>query len=118
MNYKFREKQSEHQFLKRTSEFDYHHMTPRDRGGSSVDSNFIRLELYRHDALHYLFFNMTLKEIIRFLKGLRSIEDLYSRRPYSKNAVKLLFHNMTLSEIIFCLKRIKRIKKKLWSYKL
>ncbi len=94
-----------HQFLKRTRVTQEHHLTPSSRGGESITSNLLDIELYRHVAWHYLFQNMTLDEIINYLNSIGTIDILY-KKPYGKNAVNLLFHDMTLSEIVFCLKRI------------
>ena len=99
----------EHKFLIRTKWSEGHHLTAQSRGGESVESNLLLLELYRHTALHYLFENRTLSEIIAFLKSMDDISWLY-RKEYSVNAIHLLFGDMSLADIIICLMRIRAIK--------
>ena len=51
-----------------------HHLTPRSRGGSSLDSNLLNMDLHRHQAWHLLFKNLTLHEIIELLQRLEKIK--------------------------------------------
>jgi hypothetical protein len=45
-----------------------HHLTPKSRGGEKRNpSNIILLRVERHEAMHYLFGNKTLEEIIQLL---------------------------------------------------
>lgn len=53
-----------------------HHLTPRSRGGNSNPSNICFLDIERHNALHFLFGNRTLDEIIILLQKLRSFQNL------------------------------------------
>lgn len=99
----------DHKFQIRTMFFEDHHLTASERGGQSVNSNLLYLEAYRHTAIHYLFDNMTLCEIIDYLKSLDFISDMYEKE-YSENAVYLLFGYMSLDEIIICLMRLRALK--------
>lgn len=64
-----------HQFKKRAGFTDDHHLRPSSRGGQSIHSNLLRIDAYRHDAIHLLFGNHTLDEIIEILLRLRRIKN-------------------------------------------
>lgn len=70
-----REKQKVHQFKKRAHALDEHHLTPRSRGGESIESNLSNLDLYRHDAWHLLFGDLTLDEIIMLLQRFKQVKN-------------------------------------------
>jgi len=72
---------------KRAGKMSEHHLRPRSRGGSSVESNLLRLDIRRHEAWHLLFQNRTLMEVIVLLlrvykikkkqaKSLKSLAEL------------------------------------------
>jgi hypothetical protein len=64
----------------RQHKFNKHHLTPRSKGGQSVGSNLLRMDISRHNAWHLLFGNLTLTEIIALLTKLRMIKELKSVR--------------------------------------
>ena len=70
-----REKQKVHQFKKRAYAFDEHHLKAKSRGGQDIDSNVSNLDLYRHDAWHLLFGDLTLDEIIKLLQRFKRIKS-------------------------------------------
>jgi len=53
---------------------NHHHLTPRSRGGSSLNSNLLTIDMERHNAWHFLFGNKTLQEIIDLLERLKQIK--------------------------------------------
>jgi hypothetical protein len=53
--------------LKRYRGRNYHHLTPRSRGGRDTKDNLLLTKTYRHQAWHILFDNRTLEEVIRLL---------------------------------------------------
>ena len=53
-----------------------HHLTPRSRGGKSVPSNLLLIDIERHYFWHKLFGNRTLDEVISLLERLRRINGL------------------------------------------
>lgn len=69
-----RKSHEEHQFKGRAGWNDNHHLTPRSRGGSTLGSNLCRVDAYRHDAVHLLFGNHTLDEIILILQRLQRMK--------------------------------------------
>ena len=48
-----------------------HHLRPRSRNGSDLDSNLLILWRNKHDAWHLLFGNRTLGEIINVLNRMK-----------------------------------------------
>jgi len=64
-------KYSEHQFKKRAGKKNKHHLTPKSRGGKKSKYNEAELDIYRHNAWHLLFHNLTLDEVIELLKRFR-----------------------------------------------
>jgi hypothetical protein len=70
-----REKRKIHQFKHRAGYNDNHHLTPKCRGGESIRSNLLNMDCYKHDALHLLFGNRTLEEIIEFLQEIKRRKD-------------------------------------------
>jgi len=69
-----REKREVHQFKHKAGFTDEHHLKNKSSGGSSIMSNLIQLDAYRHDALHLLFGNKTLREIIELLERVEQIK--------------------------------------------
>ena len=60
--------------LKRAKGQNKHHLTPRSRGGLSVPSNLLRLDIEKHDCWHKIFGNRTLDEVIRVLQRLKEVK--------------------------------------------
>jgi hypothetical protein len=58
----------------RAGKFNQHHLRPSSRGGQTISSNLIRMDINRHDAWHLLFNNLTLTEIIEILTRLKNIK--------------------------------------------
>ena len=97
-----------HKFKHKAGFTNTHHLKALTDGGQTVSSNLIRLDAYRHCAIHYLFSNKSLSSIIDLIEN-----DLpYRKLEYSSNAWKLLFGNKNKFEVIALLKRVKRIKSK------
>ena len=65
---------SQHQFKELAGWTDEHHLKPRSAGGQSIDSNMLRIDAYRHDAIHLLMGNKSLDEIILLLQRLQRIK--------------------------------------------
>jgi hypothetical protein len=65
----------------RSGTFNLHHLRPKSRGGSSTESNLLKMDISRHNALHLLFGNLTLLEIIELLKRVYEIKE---RQRFSK----------------------------------
>jgi len=63
---------------KRAGDKNRHHLRPRSRGGDSLESNLLVMDIERHNAWHFLFKNLTLNEIIELLERVRAMKS--SRR--------------------------------------
>lgn len=59
---------------KRAGKTNRHHLRPRSRGGDSLESNLLVMDIERHNAWHFLFSNLTLDETIELLERLRSMK--------------------------------------------
>ena len=70
-----RESRDRHKFKRRAGFKDKHHLKPKSRGGQSISSNLLELDAYRHDAIHLLFGDKTLDEIIELLMRLKHIKE-------------------------------------------
>jgi len=69
-----RQHKSEHQFKMRAGWTDEHHLKNKKNGGQAIKSNLIKLDAYRHDAIHLLFGDKSLREIIELLQRLERIK--------------------------------------------
>lgn len=67
-----RQKRCVHQFKKRAGVTDQHHLKP---GGSSISSNLLNIDIYRHDAWHLLFGNKSINEVILLLSEVRNRKE-------------------------------------------
>lgn len=56
-----------------------HHLTPRSRGGQSIESNLLWIDIERHNAWHAIFGNKTLDEVIELLIRLRDSKSKQKR---------------------------------------
>lgn len=113
MNNIKRQKRKLHGFKNRAGSNDEHHIkTPCSRGGETINSNLLLIDVYRHDAWHLLFNNQTLKEIIAILQKYPDSKSfLFTINNYYKhNAFHLLFGDKSLNRVVIFLKRIERIK--------
>ena len=68
----------------RSKDFDNHHMTPKQRGGSSVEYNLLYMNKRRHQALHLLFNNLTWNEIEELVHRVRMIKEKKRAEFYRK----------------------------------
>ena len=68
---------------KRAGLMSEHHLKPRSRGGSSIQSNLLRMDLRRHEAWHLLFSNLTLLEIILLLGRVYKIKKEQAKQWHS-----------------------------------
>jgi hypothetical protein len=59
---------------KRSDKFDDHHILARSRGGQSIESNLLYMNLRRHQAFHLLFNNLTLDEASELLKRVSNLK--------------------------------------------
>lgn len=66
-----RQKRRIHCFKKRAGFNDKHHLKPREQGGQSIQSNLLTIDVYRHDAIHLIFGNKSLDEIIALLQRVK-----------------------------------------------
>lgn len=66
-----REKRKVHKFKKKAGWNDEHHLKP---GGETIPSNLLKIDAYKHDALHLLFGNKSLDEIIALLQRLKKLK--------------------------------------------
>jgi hypothetical protein len=64
----------------RSGVFNKHHLKPGSRGGQSIDSNLLRMDVNRHNAWHLLFSNLTLTEIINLLQRLKGIKKKQAKK--------------------------------------
>lgn len=113
------------------SEWNYHHLTPRCRGGRKEKSNLLRLNRRRHEFWHFIFGNRTLPEVICLLYQLvkksrrwwRQLSPPKSKRRKEKRkwgffqlVTKIhdywsfVFGDRTIEEVLSILVRLRRIK--------
>jgi hypothetical protein len=52
---------------KRCNKFNYHHIKNKTNGGEKIESNLLRLDIERHNAWHFLFGNMSFREVADLL---------------------------------------------------
>lgn len=52
-----------------------HHLKPKSRGGQSLDSNLLDIDIERHNAWHQLWRNLTLEEVISLLIRLKRMKQ-------------------------------------------
>jgi len=57
--------------MKRSGKKNKHHLIPRSRRGNSNPENLLVLDTSHHIAWHFLFGNLTLKEIIALLQRMQ-----------------------------------------------
>lgn len=75
------EKVSVHKFKRRAGWKDKHHWQNKCRQGTDDDWNKSEIDAYRHSAIHLLFGNRSLDEIIELLQRLKSIKELQRFKP-------------------------------------
>lgn len=52
-----------------------HHLRPRSRGGESLESNLLWIDIEKHQSWHVIFKNLTLDEVISLLKRVKRAKD-------------------------------------------
>jgi len=57
-----------------------HHLRPKSRGGQSIESNLLWMDIERHKIWHILFKNLTLDEVINLLIRVKRIKDSQKRQ--------------------------------------
>jgi len=60
---------------KRKKHCNRHHLKNKCRGGQSVESNLLWIDIERHKAWHILFRNLNLDEVIDLLIRVRRLKD-------------------------------------------
>ncbi len=53
---------------KRYNGRNFHHLTPRSRGGKDTDDNLLLIEIEKHEAWHKMFGIKTAKEVLALLE--------------------------------------------------
>lgn len=91
---------------KRDTFLTRHHILPRHRKGKSIPSNTLKLWRDRHDAVHFLFGNQTLNEIVYDM-------NYYWYKHKDTKHWKLLFRDLPLLEVVRLLERTIKIKSSL-----
>ena len=76
------EKKRQRREFVRNGKMSEHHLKPRSRGGQSIQSNLLKLDIRRHEAWHLLFGNLTLPEIIQLLERVYNIKELQRFKKY------------------------------------
>jgi|GEM_PF-5817335 len=77
--------------------YNYHHLKPRSRGGTSIDSNMLFIKIRRHNAWHRLFGNSTPHQIETMLS-------------HFEKDFKIVFGDVTFLEAVEILKRLMSMK--------
>lgn len=98
----------EHKFKYLSGVHNFHHNIAESLGGQKTPQNLIRIDMFRHQAYHYLFQNRTLIEASYLLLKVRSFN---SRGYYSREAYHLLFGNRTFEEASDFLLRLDNLKR-------
>jgi len=52
---------------KRSNVFNYHHIKNKVNGGEKIGSNLLRMDRERHNAWHFLFGNLSFREVSELL---------------------------------------------------
>jgi len=97
----------EHKFQYRSRVTNKHHILAESRGGKSTTQNILNIEKFRHQALHYIFQNRTIKESADFLLKVKS----FGNSVYGREAYYLLFGERTFEEASKLLYRLDSLKR-------
>jgi len=97
----------EHKFQYRSSVINKHHILPESRGGQNTTRNLLNIEMFRHQALHYIFQLRTIKESADFLLKVKS----FGNSLYGREAYYLLFRERTFKEASQLLYRLDSLKR-------
>jgi len=52
---------------KRSGKFNRHHIKNKVNGGEGIESNLLRMDTERHKAWHFLFHNLSFREVAKLL---------------------------------------------------
>lgn len=97
----------EHKFQYRSTRTNKHHILAESRGGQKTTQNLLTIEIYRHQAFHYIFGLRTLKESAEFLLKVRS----FGKSVYGYEAYHLLFGERSFAEASELLLRLDSLKR-------
>lgn len=61
---------------------NHHHLRAKENGGPTIASNLLTIDSERHKALHFIFGNLNLDEIIALLQRVKRIKDCQKRKFY------------------------------------
>ncbi len=98
----------EHKFQYRSCRTNLHHILAESRKGQKTTQNLLMIEVYRHQAFHYLFDLRTLKEASDLLLKVKS----FGRSIYGREAYRILFGDMTFKQASELLLRTHRAKQR------
>lgn len=98
----------EHKFQYRSCRTNKHHILPEARKGQKTIQNLLVIEVYRHQAFHYLFHQRTLVEAAQCLLKVHSFN---SRGYYGAEAYRLLFGERSFEEASELLLRLDSLKR-------
>ena len=59
-----------------------HHLVNKVNGGPSIESNLLTIDSEKHKALHFIFGNLNLDEIIALLQRVKIMKDAQKRKFY------------------------------------
>jgi len=99
----------EHKFQYRSCRTNKHHILAESRGGQKTTRNLLTIEIFRHQAFHYLFQHRTLQEAAEYLITVKSFNR---RNYYCQEAYYLLFGEKTFIEAAELLYRTHRAKQR------
>lgn len=97
----------EHKFQYRSTRTNLHHIKPHCQGGKDNIQNLLTIEIYRHQAFHYIFGLRTLKESAELLLKVKS----FGRSIYGMEAYHLLFGERSFAEASELLLRLDSLKR-------
>lgn len=63
----------------RAKRFNKHHIKNRSRGGKTTPENLLRMDIERHNALHFLFGNLDFQEIASLLIRVSRAKNHYQK---------------------------------------
>lgn len=52
---------------RRSNSFNHHHIKNKVNGGEKIESNMLRMDRERHNAWHFLFHNLSFREVAELL---------------------------------------------------
>lgn len=64
----------------RAGKTNKHHILAKSRGGESIQSNLLRMDINRHCAFHLLFHNLTFLEVAELLTRVHYLKKKQRKR--------------------------------------